>query len=45
MPSGLPVRWVIKGVLVCGLFLLGLQSLSAAARSGARLLDARSSEG
>ncbi len=38
MPSGLPARWLIKGVLLLAMALLGLQALSAAARSAARLL-------
>lgn len=42
MPSGLPARWGIKGVLFAALLLLTLQALAAAARSAARLLDERS---
>jgi TRAP-type mannitol/chloroaromatic compound transport system permease small subunit len=38
MPSGLPARWIIKGVLLGALALLGLQSLGVAARSLARIL-------
>ena len=37
MPSGLPARWLIKGVLFFALVLLSLQALSAAARSVVRL--------
>ena len=37
MPSGLPGRWVIKGVLFVALALLGLQALGTAARSAAFL--------
>jgi TRAP-type mannitol/chloroaromatic compound transport system permease small subunit len=33
MPSGLPARWVIKGVLFLAVALLGLQGLATAARS------------
>jgi len=33
MPSGLPARWVIKGVLAVALVLLAVQALSSAARS------------
>ena len=38
MPSGLPARWIIKGVLFAALGLLSLQALSVAARSAAALL-------
>ncbi len=38
MPSGLPARWVIKGVLCVSLVLLGLQALAAALRSAVTLL-------
>jgi TRAP-type mannitol/chloroaromatic compound transport system permease small subunit len=41
MPSGLPARWVIKGVLVAALALLGLQALGVAARSAARIRGPR----
>jgi len=41
MPSGLPARWVIKGVLFVGIFLLGLQALGTAARSAATLVARR----
>ncbi len=37
MPSGLPARWIIKGVLFAALALLSLQALSVAARSAAAL--------
>lgn len=33
MPSGLPARWVIKGVLLAALALLALQALASAIRS------------
>ena len=33
MPSGLPARWAIKGVLLAGMALLTLQALGTAARS------------
>ncbi len=33
MPSGLPARWLIKGVLFAAMLLLALQALGAAARS------------
>ncbi len=39
MPSGLPARWVIKGVFLLGMALLLLQAASAAARSLARLRE------
>ena len=38
MPSGLPARWVIKGVLFVSLALLALQALSGAMRSVLELL-------
>jgi TRAP-type mannitol/chloroaromatic compound transport system permease small subunit len=37
MPSGLPARWVIKGVLLLAMALLALQALAGAARSTAAL--------
>ena len=37
MPSGLPARWLIKGVLFVAMLLLALQALSCAARSLERL--------
>lgn len=37
MPSGLPARWLIKGVLCLSMALLALQALGAAARSIAQL--------
>jgi TRAP-type mannitol/chloroaromatic compound transport system permease small subunit len=37
MPSGLPARWVIKGILFASLALLSLQAVSAAARAAAQL--------
>jgi TRAP-type mannitol/chloroaromatic compound transport system permease small subunit len=37
MPSGLPARWIIKGVLFAALLLLTLQALAVAARAGAAL--------
>jgi len=40
MPSGLPARWVIKGVLLLALGLLALQALGVAARSWRRIRDA-----
>ena len=39
MPSGLPARWVIKGVLAVSLTLLALQTLAVAARSLTSLLE------
>ncbi len=33
MPSGLPARWIIKGVLFVSIVLLGLQTLGRAAQS------------
>jgi TRAP-type mannitol/chloroaromatic compound transport system permease small subunit len=39
MPSGLPARWAIKGVMCVALVLLTLQALAAAARSLAALLE------
>ncbi len=39
MPSGLPARWLIKGVLLGGMVLLSLQALGVAARSALRLRD------
>ncbi len=33
MPSGLPARWIIKGVFFTGMILLALQALATAARS------------
>jgi TRAP-type mannitol/chloroaromatic compound transport system permease small subunit len=41
MPSGLPARWLIKGILVAALALLALQALGVAARSAARLRGSR----
>jgi len=41
MPSGLPARWVIKGILAAALALLGLQALGVAARSAARIRGPR----
>jgi TRAP-type mannitol/chloroaromatic compound transport system permease small subunit len=41
MPSGLPARWVIKGVLFLSLVLLAVQALGVAARSAALLLGSR----
>ena len=38
MPSGLPARWVIKGVLATALGLLSLQAVSVAARSARFLI-------
>lgn len=38
MPSGLPSRWIIKGVLFVALVLLGLQAAATAARNAAELL-------
>ena len=38
MPSGLPARWIIKGVLLISLVLLATQALAQAARNLARLL-------
>jgi TRAP-type mannitol/chloroaromatic compound transport system permease small subunit len=40
MPSGLPARWVIKGILFAALALLVLQATSVAARSAAYLAGA-----
>ena len=37
MPSGLPARWIIKGVLLLAMALLALQALAAAARSAAAI--------
>ncbi len=37
MPSGLPARWIIKGVLLLAMALLALQALAGAARSTAAL--------
>ncbi len=42
MPSGLPARYVIKGVLCVALSLLSLQALATAARNLARLLERES---
>ena len=39
MPSGLPARWVIKGIFLVGMALLLLQALSSVARSLARLRE------
>lgn len=39
MPSGLPARWVIKGVLLAALGLLALQALASALRSLRALLE------
>lgn len=39
MPSGLPARFVIKGVLFLALVLLGLQGLGRAAESAVTLLE------
>ena len=36
MPSGLPARWVIKGIFAAGMALLVLQALAALARRGVR---------
>ena len=44
MPSGLPARYVIKGVLLAGMALLGVQALGSAARSAGRLLNPRDAE-
>jgi TRAP-type mannitol/chloroaromatic compound transport system permease small subunit len=44
MPSGLPARWVIKGILFAALALLTLQATSVAARSAGLLARARSEE-
>lgn len=44
MPSGLPARWVIKGILFAALALLTLQATSVAARSAALLARPRSEE-
>jgi len=38
MPSGLPARWLIKGVLLLAMLLLALQALASAARSVEHLL-------
>lgn len=41
MPSGLPARYLIKGVLFAAMALLSLQALGTAARSAARLIAPR----
>ena len=41
MPSGLPARWVIKGVLFVALVLLAVQALAVVLRSAARLAAPR----
>ena len=45
LPSGLPARWVPKGVLAVALSLLALQALASAARSAAALARPRSEGG
>ena len=47
MPSGLPARYLIKGVLLASMLLLAVQALGSAFRSAARLLapPAREPEG
>ena len=43
MPSGLPARYLIKGVLFAAMVLLVLHGLGTAARSAARLIAPRQS--